>query len=153
MLVLLRAVGDRVVEHLATLHEQRASDTENGADAARAVAEPLPERGEALEGLLDLYFRRILPKGYNTASPGTLSYITGGGLFHAALAEFIAAATNPYVAYWGASPGCAQMENTVIKWFCSIVGLPETSGGILTSGGSIANLTAIIAARMLKLGD
>src|SRR5260370_35653078 len=45
------------------------------------------------------------------------------------------------------------MENTVIRWFCSIVGLPETSGGILTSGGSIANLTAIIAARMLKLGD
>jgi aromatic-L-amino-acid decarboxylase len=141
------------VEHLATLGEQRASDTEGGAEAARAVAEPLPEKGEALEALLDLYFRRVLPKGYNTASPGTLSYVTGGGLFHAAVAELVAAATNPYVAYWGAAPGCTQIENTVVRWFSTIVGLPETSGGILTSGGSIANLTAITAARMLRFGD
>jgi aromatic-L-amino-acid decarboxylase len=152
MLELVRVVAERVVTHLATLPSQRASDTEGGAEAARAVMEPMPEGGEDLEPLLDLVFRRLLSKGYNTASPGTLSYITGGGLFHAAVADFIATATNPYVAYWGASPGCAQMEHTVVRWFCDLVGLPGTAGGILTSGGSIANLTALTAARSLRLG-
>src|SRR5256885_4070351 len=77
----------------------------------------------------------------------------GGGIFHAAVADFIAAATNPYVAYWGASPGCAEMEHTVVRWFCDVLGLPKAAGGILTSGGPIANLTALITARALRLGD
>jgi aromatic-L-amino-acid decarboxylase len=153
MAELVRMAATRVVEHIATLPNQRASDTEGGRDAAQAVIEPMPETGQPLEPLLDLFFHRVLPKGYNTASPGTLSHVTGGGLFHAAVADFIAAATNPYVGFWGASPGCAQMEHTVVRWFCDIIGLPATAGGILTTGGSMANLTALVTARTLRLGD
>jgi aromatic-L-amino-acid decarboxylase len=153
MAELVRVAAARVVEHIATLPNQRASDTEGGREAAEAVMEPLPEFGQPLEPLLDLFFRRVLPKGYNTASPGTLSHVTGGGLFHAAVADFIAAATNPYVGYWGAAPGCAQIEHTVVRWFCDIIGLPPSAGGVLTSGGSMANLTALVTARTVRLGD
>ena len=153
MLELMRVVTARVVGHIAALPDQRASDTTRGLDAAQAVRGPMPEEGSPLEALLDLFFGRVLPKGYNTASPGTLSYVTGGGIFHAAVADFIAAATNPYVAYWGASPGCAEMEHTVVRWFCDVVGLPSAAGGVLTSGGSMANLTALITARTLRLGE
>ncbi|HEX9296451.1 MAG TPA: aminotransferase class V-fold PLP-dependent enzyme, partial [Polyangiaceae bacterium] len=60
---------------------------------------------------------------------------------------------NPYVGYWYAAPGCAQIEHTVIRWFCDLIGLPDPSGGVLTSGGSMANLIALVTARILRLGD
>jgi aromatic-L-amino-acid decarboxylase len=150
---LVRAAGERVVRHLERVALQRASDEEGGIEAARRVIEPLPERGQALEPLLDLYFGELLPKGYNMLSPGALSYVTGGGIFHAAVAEFIAAATNPYVGFWYATPGCAQIEQTVVRWFCDLVGLPAGAAGVLTSGGSMANLTAVVTARTVRLGD
>jgi aromatic-L-amino-acid decarboxylase len=153
MRALVRAAGERVVRHLERVALQRASDEEGGIEAARRVIEPLPERGQALEPLLDLYFGELLPKGYNMLSPGALSYVTGGGLFHAAVAEFVAAATNPYVGFWYATPGCAQIEQTVVRWFCDLVGLPADAGGVLTSGGSMANLTAIVTARTVRLGE
>src|SRR5882757_8238318 len=67
MAELVRAAAERVVEHIATLSSQRASDTEGGREAAQAAMEPLPEIGQPLKPLLDLFFSRILPKGYNTA--------------------------------------------------------------------------------------
>jgi aromatic-L-amino-acid decarboxylase len=150
---LVRTACERVVRHLERLPAQRASDEEGGVEAARKVIEPMPEHGQAIEPLLDLYFDELLPKGYNMLSPGALSYVTGGGLFHAAVAEFIAAATNPYVGFWFATPGCAQIEQTVVQWFCDLVGLPQGAGGVLTSGGSMANLTAVVTARTVHLGD
>jgi aromatic-L-amino-acid decarboxylase len=150
---LVRIAGERVVQHLATLAGQRASDTEGGEDAARAVIETMPEKGVPLESLLSLFFDRILPKGFNTASPGTLSHVTGGGLFHSAVADFIALATNPYVGYFGTSPGCAQIDTTVVRWFCDLLGFPPSAGGVLTSGASMATLTAIVTARSLRLGE
>ncbi len=74
MLELSQVVVDRVVEHLATLSGQRASDTERGLEIARSVVEPMPEHGEPLEPLLDVLLSRLLQKGYNSASPGALSY-------------------------------------------------------------------------------
>src|SRR5260370_10515587 len=150
---LVRTSAERVIEHVATLASQRASDTEGAEEAARAAIEPMPEAGVALDSLLDLFFERILPKGFNTASPGTLSHVTGGGLFHSAVADFIALATNPYVGYFGTSPGCAQIDMTVVRWFCDLLGLPPSAGGVLTSGASMATLTAIVTARTLRLGE
>ena len=144
---------DRIMHNLSTLAEQPAADLLDVADVAQLVCEPLPEKGRDYADLLDLVFDRLIAKGYNTASPGTLSYVTGGGLFHSAVADLIAGALNRYVAYWGASPGLAQLEQTVVEWFASIVGFPATAGGVLLSGGSLANLSAVIAARRSKLGD
>ncbi|CAN5732440.1 aminotransferase class I/II-fold pyridoxal phosphate-dependent enzyme [soil metagenome] len=150
---LARLATERIVRYLDTLPAQRASDTAGGSEVAQSLVEPMPEHGAPFEPLLDTVFEQLLPKGYNTASPGALSFVTGGGIFHSAVADFIATATNPYVAYWAASPGFVQMENTVVRWFADVMGLPEGAGGVLTSGGSIANLTAVITARALRLPE
>src|SRR5262249_895396 len=71
----------------------------------------------------------------------------GGGLPHAAIADLIADTTNRYVGVFAAAPGNAQIEGNVVRWFCDIVGYPEGAGGILTSGGSLSNLSAIVTAR------
>lgn len=149
---LVKVVADRVVDWLDSLPHRPACVLEGTASALAGLDEPLPETGIAIDELLDLVFSRVLACGYNTASPGTLSFVTGGGLFHAALADFIATATNPFVTYWAASPGGAQIEHTVVRWFCDVVGLPPGAGGVLTSGGSMAMLTAFTTARRDRLG-
>lgn len=150
---LIAQVADRVIAYYGSLENQRASDTEGAAEVAGLVVEALPEKGQPYESLLELIFSRLISKGFNTNAPGSFSYINGGALFHCAIADLITAVTNPYVGYWGASPGMAQVEDTVIRWFADMIGWPADAGGVLLSGGSLANLSALIAARKALLGD
>lgn len=85
--------------------------------------------------------------GITTASPRFMGYIPGGGLFHSALGDFLAAASNKYAGFASAAPGAVRMENALLAWLAEVVGYPAQAAGTLTSGGSIANLTAIVAAR------
>ena len=71
----------------------------------------------------------------------------------AAIADFIATSTNRYVGVRPPAPALAQIEETAIAWLASIMGYPKTAGGILTSGGSLSTLSAIVAAREAKLPD
>jgi len=87
----------------------------------------------------------------NAASGGHLAYIPGGGLYYAALGDYLAAVTNKYSTVFYISPAAVKMENLLIRWMCELVGYPaDKSGGYLTSGGSLANLSAIVAARDAK---
>src|SRR5690606_8663104 len=85
--------------------------------------------------------------GFATTSPRFMAYIPGGGLFHSALGDLIAAASNKYSGFASASPGAVRIENAVTQWMAGLIGYPEGAAGTLTSGGSLANLTAIVAAR------
>ncbi len=143
----------RIVPHIATLPDQPAVDVVGADELAQSLVEPLPTSGTDLEALLTLLFDHAIPKSLNTASPGYLAYIPGGGLFHSAVADLISDAVNRYVGIWAAAPALVQIEANVLRWFCQMVGFPESAGGILTSGGSIANLTAVIAARADRLPE
>ena len=142
---------ERVLDHLASLPDQPLHAIAGGKKLAASLVEPLPERGAPAKRLLKLLFGRVIPASLNTASPGYLAYIPGGGLPEAAVADMIALATNRYAGVWMAAPGLVQLEKNVIDWFAGIVGLPAGSGGILTSGGSMANLIAVVTARREKL--
>src|SRR4029078_1862774 len=131
-------VMDRVVPFIAALPEQRMHTMTGGKKLARWLREPLPEEGAALDKLLTLLFSRVIPATLNTASPGYLAYIPGGGLFHAAVADLVTLSIHRYVALFAAAPGVCQLEANVVAWFAAIVGLPEKSGGLLTAGGSMA---------------
>lgn len=142
---------DRIERHLESLPRQPMHATAGGKKLARALAAPMPERGRSFDRILRLLFGRIIPASLNTASPGYLAYIPGGGLFHAAVADLIADATNRYVGVWLAAPALAQIEENVIQWFAGMLGLPPGAGGLLTTGGSLANLGAVVAARRDRL--
>lgn len=153
MRALVDRAMDRIVAHVASLGDQPAGEYEGGRELARSLAEPLPETGTAYGELLDLLFERAVPCSYNTAGPGYLAYIPSGGLFHSAVADLISGAVNRYVGVWLAAPGLVQLEANVVRWLCEIVGYPRSAGGVLTSGGSIANLTALVTARSERLGE
>src|SRR5215212_2187063 len=153
MRALVDAAMDRIVAHIESLPSQPAHNVEGATDYARTLIEPLPQRGEAYESLLDFLFRDAIPRSFNAAGPGYLAYIPGGGIFHSAVADLIANAVNRYVGVCAAAPALVQLEANVVRWFCEILGLPHGSGGVLTSGGSLANFTGIVTARKAMLPD
>jgi aromatic-L-amino-acid decarboxylase len=150
---LVSLATEAIVKHIETLPNQPSVNIQGGAELARSLMEGLPEEGTAPEELIRLVVENLVPRSFNTAGPGYIAYIPGGGLFHAAVADLIANATNRYVGVWAAAPGLAQLEANVVRWFCEIVGYPANARGILTSGGSLANFSALVAARRDRLGD
>ena len=142
---------DRVVRHIEALPTQPMHGTAGAKKLARALREPMPERGVPFERLLRLLFGRVIPASLNSASPGYLGYIPGGGIFHAAVADLIADSVNRYVGVWQAAPALVQLEANVIAWFCELMGFSSAGGGVLTTGGSLANLIAVITARRERL--
>ena len=102
---------------------------------------------KSIEEILSIYLNKVANKGINPSSGGHLGYIPGGGIYTAAIADFLAAITNEYAGMYYASPGAVSIENELINWMKSIFGFPTNAIGNLTSGGSIANLIAITAAR------
>lgn len=102
---------------------------------------------KSLQKILEIYAKEVASKGITAASGGHLGYIPGGGIYSSALADYLVDITNEYAGISFASPGAVAMEHELLDWMKSIFGFPETAVGNLTSGGSIANLVALTAAR------
>ncbi|HEY7283748.1 MAG TPA: aminotransferase class V-fold PLP-dependent enzyme [Actinomycetota bacterium] len=141
-----------LVEHIASLPDQPASSFEGIDELVAALREPAPEGGSEFAELL-AQIGEAAVRGFNTAGPGYLAYIPGGGLWSAAVADFLATAFNRYVGVWNAAPVFVQMEWQTIRWLADAFGYPAESSGILTSGGSMSNFSAVVAARRAMLGD
>jgi aromatic-L-amino-acid decarboxylase len=151
---LVQLALERLVAHVESLPRQPSADVAGAAEVARSLREPLPpEEGAPFEALLELLFDRAVPKSFNTAGPGYLAYIPGGGLFHAGLADLVADVTNRFVGVWQAAPALVQIEANVGRWFCEMVGYPRSALGLLTTGGSLANLIALVTARRARLPE
>ncbi|MBC7986716.1 MAG: amino acid decarboxylase, partial [Sphingomonadaceae bacterium] len=143
---LARLAFDHAANFLANLPDAPANTPREQVFARRLDPE-FPEDGRDPADALDYIARCVDAPGIATASPRFMGYIPGGGLFHSALADFLAATANKYAGFASAGPGAARLENATIDWLARVVGFPETALGALTSGGSIANLSAIVAAR------
>jgi aromatic-L-amino-acid decarboxylase len=143
---LLEQVTNYAEDYLESIPDMPAhilrSDTGNG-----LYESPVLEEGIGIEDALALLQEHVNSVGINPTSGRFLGYIPGGGLYHAALGDFLAAITNRYAGVFFASPGAVRMENMLLRWMADIIGYPDTAAGNLASGGSIANLTAIVTAR------
>jgi aromatic-L-amino-acid decarboxylase len=144
----------RVVAHVVSLPAQPADGTAGAAELARSLIEREPPEEGTPEGpLFDLLFEKAIPASFNNASPGFLAYVPGGGQPYAAAADLISAGVNRYVGVFAPAPALVQLETNVIRWFARAVGYPESAGGFLTSGGSLANFSALVAARHERLPE
>ncbi|RKS01669.1 aminotransferase class V-fold PLP-dependent enzyme [Flavobacterium sp. 102] len=103
-----------------------------------------------IEEILLLLEEEVLKPGLNTASGANMGYIPGGGIFSSALGDYIAAISNKFAGVFYASPGAVNMENELIRWTANLAGYTEGYGGNLTSGGSYANLIALLTAKRAK---
>ena len=108
------------------------------------------ESGRPVEDVMAAIAKFVDGPALNPASGGHLGYIPGGGLYPSALGDYLAAVTNRFAGLYFASPGAVRMGNMLLRWMADLVGFPPEAGGDLTSGGSIANLTAVVTAREAK---
>jgi aromatic-L-amino-acid decarboxylase len=122
-------------------------------DTATLFPAHFPNSGQTAEFVLESFFGSMIHEGYNPSSPGYLAFIPGGGIPESSVADLIANITNRYLGLRRAAPQLAAIDDTVLDWFCNMVGYGSGSGGYLSPGGSIANMTAIITARHHQLGE
>ena len=108
---------------------------------------PFSEKGHAMDQTLDVLDTFVDKPGIATTSPRFFGYVPGGGQFFAGVADMLAAITNKYASVSFASPGAVQVEDQCLSLLADVTGYPDSYGGYLSSGGSLANFTAIVTAR------
>lgn len=142
-IALIQDAGNYLNNFITNLPHTIAYNKNLGEDKALAIN----FKKKSLAQILQLYQSEVVETGIVASSGGHLGYIPGGGIFAAALADFIAAVTNPYAGVFYASPGAVIIENEIIDWLKDIFGFPKNAVGNLASGGSISTLIALTAAR------
>ena len=140
------AAIDALVDHLATLSEQPVVAPGSGSELRELVHEPLPAQGHGFEDTLDRFKTHLVPRMTRVNHPRFHAYIPAPGSFYATMGELLASGTNPFLGSWLGSASFAALELDVLDWISEAIHYGP-SHGIFTSGGSMANLGAIAAAR------
>src|SRR5262245_6445266 len=146
-------VVDQIVEHFETLANQPVTHVSPRIELEAELREPLPERPTPVDTLLNQMQRVVWPNICNVQHPRFFAFIPSPSNFVSVMADALAAGFNPFAGNWLEGSGPAQIELVVIDWLREMCGLPETAGGLFVSGGSMANLTALAAARRARLGN
>ncbi len=150
-----RKIGYQLVDSLAdfieTIKDRPVTSGESPAQLQAIIGDaPLPETGQPAEALLmntaELLFNHSLFNGH----PKFMGYITGAAAPIGALADLLASGVNPNVGAQVLSPIATEIEKQTVKWLAEFIGLPSTYGGVLVSGGNMANFTAFVAGRTVK---
>jgi aromatic-L-amino-acid decarboxylase len=151
-----RQVVDRIAEFMGALPERRSDNPANPAAAGElinALLRPPPEQAGELTALLGR-MDQARDCAFETAGPGFMAGVPGGGLYTSALAEFYARAINRYGGVSFGAPALTALEESVLRWIAQdVCGLPAGSSGFLTTGGSMANFSAVVTARENRLGE
>jgi glutamate/tyrosine decarboxylase-like PLP-dependent enzyme len=144
-------VVDRLVDHLATLPTQRVGTKGDPAVLMKALSEPVPEQGMEFEAVLDQVERDVLANTMHVNHPRFFAYVPGPGNFIGAMADALISGYNVFAGTWISGSGPAAVELTVLEWLREMCGLPASAGGVFVSGGTMANLTALVVARHVKI--
>jgi aromatic-L-amino-acid/L-tryptophan decarboxylase len=149
---LIDGAGDLVQEFLERLPSLPVDRQRTLDEVRKVVARPIGAEGidddELLEYLRELVFSASMYPGH----PAFLAYIVGAGTPHGAVADLVAAAINQNLGGSRLSPGATELELHLTTWFARLFGMPEGAGGLVTSGGSMANFIALKVARDRALG-
>jgi len=122
-------------------------------EMAERLNGPAPEEPQDWDEILQRLDEDVLPFMSKGDHPGFFAYVPFSGTWPGALGDLIASATNVYAGSWMEAAGPSQVELEVIGWFKDWLDYPEEAAGLLVSGGSAANLTALACAREAQVGS
>ena len=151
----MRQLGYRTVDMLVDRITGPAGPVARSAtpeELHERLSMPPPEHAVSFEEILGGLERDVLPFVARISHPGYLAFIPGEGTWPGALGDLIASALNVDTCWWLGSSGPSALELVVLDWFRQWVGYPEEAAGVLVSGGSAANLTALACAREARIG-
>ena len=153
----MRRFGYRVVDLLAD-HFARMSDGPVGAKAnpetLRALLAGMPGNAPSdPHELLARLERDVFPNNLHVDHPRFFAFVPGPNNFISTMADTLASGFNVFNGTWLGGSAAAALELEVVGWFCRWCGFPEAAGGLFVSGGSVANITGLLAARHAVLRD
>jgi aromatic-L-amino-acid decarboxylase len=139
------AVRAYIEKWLMSLPEKPVYMEDPGSRQAGSLT--IEESPIGIDQALQILAEQVDSSGQNIGSSRFFAYIPSGGMYTGALGDYLAASINRYAGVDYAAPGAARLENALLRWLTKEVGYPAGARGDLASGGSIATLSAIVAAR------
>ncbi|XP_077995382.1 uncharacterized protein LOC144448907 isoform X2 [Glandiceps talaboti] len=134
--------------HIQNVWERRLAVYEMKEDKAAGLMNyRIEEEPKDIDTLLKVIEEQVLGNGVKSSCSTNFGHVPGGGLYSAALGDYIAAVTNAFAGLFAVSAGAVRMENMLISWVANLIGYPAGHAGNLTSGGSAGTLLAVVAAR------
>lgn len=143
---------DIVTEASTGWASRRPSPIEATEEIRGRVDSQLPEEGQEPEGILDALRRDLLPLSTYNAHPRFFSYITSSPNPMGVMGDFIASAFNQNVSLWRAAPMATAIELQTVDWLRQILGMPDGTEGVFSSGGQTANVIAHNVIRDARAG-
>jgi len=145
---------DRVADFLATLRDRPLTTGETPAEIRALVGRSsLPISGDAPAALLAEATTLLFDHSLFNGHPRFMGYITSSAAPLGMLADLLAAAVNPNVGGWELSPVASEIEAQAVRWVAELVGYPTDCGGLLVSGGNMANFACFLTGRRAMLGE
>src|SRR5262245_15842298 len=142
---------DRVADLLSSLPDRRVTPGESPKWIRQLLgSSSLPEQGCEPHSLLDEAADLLLNHSLFNGHPRFLGFITSSAAPIGVLGDLLAAAVNPNVGGWTLSPMASEIEAQTIRWIAEMIGCSGKSGGVLVSGGNMANFVGFIVARKSK---
>lgn len=147
-------VVDAIVDHFATQNQKLPVVSGSREEMEKLFLEEAPEKPTDPKKVLNFVLEEVMTKSNIVSHPRSYSFVPGPSNYISAMADSLTAGFNIFSGGWQASPAAAEMEIVAMNWLLKMFGFPQKKGGgIFTSGGSMANLTALVTARTVKCGD
>ncbi|APQ19256.1 pyridoxal phosphate-dependent decarboxylase family protein [Maribacter hydrothermalis] len=147
-------VVDAIVEHFETLNNKPPVALATRKEMDELLQEPVPEEGKDANEVLSFVVEQVLKQNNILSHPKAYAFVPGPSNYISVMADTLATGFNIFSGGWSMSPAASELELVTINWLLKLYGFPvKKGGGIFTSGGSMANLTALVTARRFKCGD
>ncbi len=142
---------DKIADFIDTIHERQVSSCKTPAEIRNILGnKSLPENGIATDELLSTTTDLLIQDSLFNGHPKFFGYITSSAAPLGALADLLASAINPNVGANILSPVATGIEKQTVQWLAEFIGVSPDYGGVLVSGGNMANFTGFLAGRSVK---
>ncbi|WP_272148648.1 pyridoxal phosphate-dependent decarboxylase family protein [Tenacibaculum aiptasiae] len=147
-------IVDLIAEHWDTLNDKKPVTSASREEMDNLFLQEAPDKGTNANEVLDFVMNNVMTYSNVISHPKSYSFVPGPSNFISTMADSLATGFNVFSGGWIVSPAAAELEIVTMNWLLKMFNFPvKKGGGIFTSGGSMANLTALVTARRIKCGD
>ncbi|SDR90668.1 Glutamate or tyrosine decarboxylase [Polaribacter sp. KT25b] len=147
-------IVDIIVTHFENIESKKPVTKASRKEMDTIFLQEAPEKGMPADEVLNFVMENVIPNSNISSHPKAFSFVPGPSNFISAMSDSLATGFNIFSGGWIVSPSAAELEIVTLNWLLKMFNFPVTKGGgIFTSGGSMANLTALVTARRIKCGD
>jgi len=147
-------IVDLIIDHYTTLEDKKPVTAASRKKMDAVFLQEAPENSTSANEVLDFVMQHVIPNSNLTTHPKSYSFVPGSSNYISTMADALATGFNIFSGGWIGSPAAAELEIVTMNWLLKMFNFPiKNGGGLFTSGGSMANLTALVTARRIKCGD